>query len=122
MRASTGVQVEREPTAEALLQLERGLLIQGHQTRPARAWVLDPQAQIPPRDPPIRFRKTVPACWIGIELIEGKNRQVRRMTAAVGHPTLRLFRVRIGRFTLKNLKVGRWRELNKAERKLVLAG
>jgi len=76
---------------------------------------------IPPRDPPIRFRKTVPTCWIGLELIEGKNRQVRRMTAAIGHPTLRLFRVRIGKFCLNNLVAGQWRELNASERGLILA-
>jgi 23S rRNA pseudouridine2457 synthase len=66
---------------------------------------------LPPRDPPIRFRKSVPDCWIGLELIEGKNRQVRRMTAAIGHPTLRLIRVRIGRFKLGDLPAGQWRVL-----------
>ncbi len=75
---------------------------------------------IPPRDPPIRFRKSVPDCWIGLELIEGKNRQVRRMTAAIGHPTLRLIRVRIGRFELGTLAPGKWRMLDERERKLVL--
>jgi len=71
------------------------------------------------RNPPIRFRKTVPTCWIGIELVEGRNRQVRRMTAAMGHPTLRLVRVRIGRFWLGNLGPGKWRILNDAERRMV---
>ena len=70
------------------------------------------------RHPPIRFRKSVPDCWIGLELIEGKNRQVRRMTAAIGHPTLRLLRVRIGRLTLGDLPPGHWRILTPAERKL----
>jgi len=70
-----------------------------------------PPPKIPPRDPPIRFRKSVPDCWIGLELIEGKNRQVRRMTAAIGHPTLRLIRVRIGKFWLGDLATGRWRIL-----------
>jgi 23S rRNA pseudouridine2457 synthase len=74
--------------------------------------------RIPPRDPPIRFRKSVPDCWIGLELIEGKNRQVRRMTAAIGHPTLRLLRVRIGRLTLGDLPPGQWRILQAAERRL----
>ncbi|MFZ0828122.1 MAG: pseudouridine synthase, partial [Verrucomicrobiia bacterium] len=74
---------------------------------------------IPPRDPPIRFRKSVPDCWIGLELIEGKNRQVRRMTAAIGHPTLRLVRVRIGNFWLGDLSVGRWRILTAEEGVLV---
>src|SRR6266446_5094512 len=88
-------QVERIPTAETLRRLEKGLVIQGRNTLPCRAWILDPQPQLPAREPPIRCRKTVPACWIGLELLEGKNRQVRRMTAAIGHPTLRLMRARI---------------------------
>jgi 23S rRNA pseudouridine2457 synthase len=73
---------------------------------------------IPPRIPPIRFRKSVPDCWIGLELIEGKNRQVRRMTAAIGHPTLRLIRVRIGALTLGDQGPGTWRILPAAERRL----
>jgi 23S rRNA pseudouridine2457 synthase len=72
-----------------------------------------------PRTPPIRFRKTVADCWIGLELIEGKNRQVRRMTAAIGHPTLRLLRVRIGNFWLGGLPPGEWRILSADECKLV---
>jgi 23S rRNA pseudouridine2457 synthase len=71
--------------------------------------------KIPPRDPPIRFRKSVPDCWIGLELIEGKNRQVRRMTAAIGHPTLRLVRVRIGNIWLGELQPGQWRILTPQE-------
>jgi 23S rRNA pseudouridine2457 synthase len=71
--------------------------------------------KIQPRIPPIRFRKNVPDCWIGLELIEGKNRQVRRMTAAIGHPTLRLMRVRIGNFRLADLPPGQWRILSAAE-------
>jgi 23S rRNA pseudouridine2457 synthase len=74
---------------------------------------------LPPRNPPIRFRKNVPDCWIGLELIEGKNRQVRRMTAAIGHPTLRLIRVRIGNFRLGNLPAGQWRILTENERTFV---
>jgi len=75
-------------------------------------------AKIPPRNPPIRFRKNVPDCWLGLELIEGKNRQVRRMTAAIGHPTLRLLRVRIGGITLGRLRPGEWHQLTPAERNL----
>jgi 23S rRNA pseudouridine2457 synthase len=75
--------------------------------------------QIPPRNPPIRFRKSVPDCWIGLELIEGKNRQVRRMTAAIGHPTLRLLRVRIGGLSLGSLPPGKWKILTPAEREFV---
>ena len=115
-------QVERVPDAEALRRLgSGGLVIQGHRTRPCRAWMLDPQPEIPPRDPPIRVRKNVPDRWIGLELHEGKNRQVRRMTAAVGHPTLRLIRVRIGDLELGDLAAGSWRELGPAERRLVFA-
>jgi 23S rRNA pseudouridine2457 synthase len=74
--------------------------------------------RIPPRHPPIRFRKNVPDCWIALELIEGKNRQVRRMTAAIGHPTLRLFRVRIGKLRLADLSAGQWRILPAGDRNL----
>jgi 23S rRNA pseudouridine2457 synthase len=76
---------------------------------------------LPPRDPPIRVRQTVPDCWLALELVEGKNRQVRRMTAAVGHPTLRLVRVSVGRFRLGDLAPGKWRELTAAERAAVFA-
>jgi 23S rRNA pseudouridine2457 synthase len=113
-------QVERVPTTDSLLKLGKGLVIQGHPTLPCRAWILDPQPDLPPREPPIRFRKSVPTCWLGLELLEGKNRQVRRMTAAIGHPTLRLIRVRIGGLVLGSLASGAWRELSPIERKLVL--
>ncbi|MDI1247658.1 MAG: pseudouridine synthase, partial [Lacunisphaera sp.] len=76
---------------------------------------------VPPRDPPVRARKTVPDCWLALELTEGKNRQVRRMTAAIGHPTLRLLRVRIGGFAPDDLAPGQWRELTPAERAAVFA-
>lgn len=114
-------QVERIPAPEALRQLEQGVRIQNRKTLPCRAWILDPQPEPPPRDPPIRFRKTVPACWIGLELTEGKNRQVRHMTAAIGHPTLRLIRMRIGRCELGELRPGTWKILSEAERQLVLS-
>ena len=112
-------QVERIPAANSLEKLGRGVVIQGRKTLPCRAWLLDPQPTVPPRNPPIRFRKSVPDCWIGLELIEGKNRQVRRMTAAIGHPTLRLLRIRIGKFILGDLPSGEWRVLQPTERKLV---
>src|SRR5688572_30777399 len=105
------VQVERIPTVESLARLEKGVTIPGHRTLPCRARLLDPQPSIPPRDPPIRFRKSVPDCWVALELVEGKNRQVRRMTAAIGHPTLRLVRVQIGGLRLGNLAAGTWCEL-----------
>lgn len=136
-------QVERIPTAASLLELSRGIVVQGRRTLPCRAWLLAPQPvviselpapapspplapsdgargapKIPARHPPIRFRKSVPDCWIGLELIEGKNRQVRRMTAAIGHPTLRLLRVRIGRLLLGDLPPGQWRVLTLRERNL----
>ena len=114
------VQVEHIPSADALRSLEQGLVIQGHRTLPCRAQLLDPQPQMSPRHPPIRVRKSVPDCWLSMELVEGKNRQVRRMTAAVAHPTLRLVRVRIGGFSLQNLSPGEWKELSMAERALVL--
>jgi 23S rRNA pseudouridine2457 synthase len=113
-------QVERIPATERLKKLEKGVLIQGRKTLPCRAWILEPQPEIPPRVPPIRFRKSVPDCWIGLELIEGKNRQVRKMTAAIGHPTLRLLRVRIGNFWLGDLPQGEWKILSAAEEAQVL--
>jgi 23S rRNA pseudouridine2457 synthase len=114
-------QVERIPTLASVGKLEQGVLVSGQKTLPSRAWILEPQPELPPRDPPIRFRKSVPACWMGLELIEGKNRQVRRMTAAIGHPTLRLVRVRIGRYRLGVLPPGVWKMLTPEERQLIVA-
>lgn len=113
------VQVERIPTPEKLRQLESGLMIQGRLTLPCYAKFPQPQPGVPPRDPPIRFRKNVPDCWVFLQLVEGKNRQVRRMTAAIGHPTLRLLRTRIGQFTLSDLPSGEWKILTARERKMV---
>ena len=115
------VQVERIPSAAALGKLERGVKIGDHLTLPCRAWQLDPPPELGPRNPPVRFRKTVPDGWIALELTEGKNRQVRRMTAAVGHPTLRLLRALIGQLALADLGLapGKWRALSAAERGLV---
>jgi 23S rRNA pseudouridine2457 synthase len=113
-------QVEGAPTAEAIAQLERGGIdLKDFRTRPCRARLLNPAPAVLPRDPPVRVRKTVPDAWLSLELIEGKNRQVRRMTAAVGHPTLRLIRVRVGDFRLDELPPGKWRELSAAERDAV---
>lgn len=136
-------QVERIPDANSLATLSRGIFISGRKTLPCRAWILDPQPvvtepysgsdsqsicvhrgpklvpRLPPRNPPIRFRKNIPTCWIALELVEGKNRQVRRMTAAIGFPTLRLVRVRIGQFWLGSLRPGEWRVLGSTERGLV---
>ena len=113
-------QIERIPNEEALRKLSSGLMIQKRRTLPCRAWLLHPQPELPPRDPPIRFRKSVPTCWLGLELVEGKNRQVRHMTAAIGHPTLRLIRMRIGKFRLTGLSPGEWTEMKDSERELVL--
>ena len=93
-------------------------MIQGYRTRPCRVERIFPD--VPPRDPPVRFRKAIPTSWLRIELCEGKNRQVRRMTAAVGHPTLRLMRVAIGGFTDDSLAAGEWRELSARERQRLL--
>ena len=113
-------QVEGIPTEKSLKKMENGLCIQGYQTLPVSASLLDPQPVISARNPPIRVRKNIPDSWIALELIEGKNRQVRRMTAAIGHPTLRLLRVRIGAFELGNLPVGNWRKLEASERAEVM--
>jgi 23S rRNA pseudouridine2457 synthase len=115
-------QVERAPGSEALDQLQRGPIIQGRKSEPCRARLIHPDPEPPPRNPPIRFRKSVSTAWIELELIEGKNRQVRRMTAAIGHPTLRLIRVQIGDFVLGDLAAGQWRELTETECRLVFGG
>lgn len=109
------VQVERIPDEEALRRLRQGVTIQGYRTRPARVSLLSVPPDLPPREPPIRFRKTVPTAWLEITLTEGRNRQVRRMTAAVGFPTLRLVRVAIGHLRLRNLAPGHWRDLTAQE-------
>jgi 23S rRNA pseudouridine2457 synthase len=114
-------QVERVPSEQALAQLSLGVVIGGKKTLPCKAWRLDPKPEPPPREPPIRFRKNVPDTWIALELVEGKNHQVRRMTAAVGHPTLRLVRVKIGGLELSVVEPGKWRELGAAERAAVFA-
>lgn len=105
------VQVERIPDAAALEQLRRGVVIRDYRTRPARVSPLGAEPDLPPRDPPIRFRQQVPTAWLEITLTEGRNRQVRRMTAAVGFPTLRLVRVAIAHLHLTGLQPGEWREL-----------
>lgn len=115
-------QVERLPNPEALQQLARGMTLRDRSTLPCKVRILHPQPQLPPRQPPIRFRKNVPTCWLEMELIEGKNRQVRRMTAAIGHPTLRLIRVKIGHFPLGDLEPGQWKKLSAADAKTILLG
>ena len=113
-------QVERVPDDAALARLAGGVRIGDLATRPCRVRRLrvDDAAALPPRDPPVRFRKQVPDTWLSLELTEGKNRQVRRMTAAIGHPTLRLVRVRVGqwRLDMADLPPGRWCELDEGGR------
>lgn len=104
------VQVEGEITEAALEQLHSGVRLKDGMTRPAEAERVD-DPQLWPRDPPVRFRKTVPDCWIKLTIREGKNRQVRRMTAAVGFPTLRLVRWAIGDWSVEGVKPGEWREM-----------
>ena len=101
------VQVEGEAAEASLDQLRRGVSLKDGLTLPAEARRIDPP-ELWPRDPPVRFRKTVPDCWIELTIREGKNRQVRRMTAAIGHPTLRLIRWRIGDWTVEGLQPGAW--------------
>jgi 23S rRNA pseudouridine2457 synthase len=109
------VQVEGQPDAAALAQLEAGVTIQGYRTRPAIARLLPTEPDLPPRHPPIRVRKAIPTTWLELTLTEGKNRQVRRMTAAVGYPTLRLVRVKLGELSWVGLAPGEWRDLTAAE-------
>lgn len=103
-------QIEGEPDDAALAALRTGVRLKDGLTRPALAERIDPPA-IWPRDPPVRFRKSVPDCWIALTIAEGRNRQVRRMTAAVGHPTLRLVRWRVGDWTLDGVAPGSWRSV-----------
>lgn len=113
-------QVEGTPTEAQLQSLRDGVKIADWKTLPARAWVLENGEPFPPRDPPVRFRKSIPTSWIALELREGKNRQVRRMTAAVGLPTLRLVRVRIGEYELpSDLAAGSWRDLDESARRQI---
>ena len=104
------VQVEGNPDDTALAMLRQGVRLNDGMTLPAQVARIDPPA-LWPRSPPVRFRKSVPDCWLALTIREGRNRQVRRMTAAVGLPTLRLVRWRIGEWTLDGLAPGEWREV-----------
>jgi 23S rRNA pseudouridine2457 synthase len=108
------VQVEGEPTETALAALRKGVDLGDFVTKPAEARRIEEPAGLWPRDPPIRYRAKIPTAWLEVALREGKNRQVRRMTARVGFPTLRLVRSRIGRVDLNGLAPGEWREIGAA--------
>jgi 23S rRNA pseudouridine2457 synthase len=109
------VLVERVPTEEELERMRAGIKIEDYLTSPCKVKILDPQPEVPPRDPPVRFRKTVQDVWIEMTITEGKNRQIRKMTAAIGHPTLRLIRKKIGNLELGALEEGKWKEISKSE-------
>ena len=127
------VQVERIPDEKALNQLRSGIVIKDYRTRRAQVKILEQEPDLPPRIPPIRYRKTVPTCWLEITLTEGRNRQVRRMTAAVGFPTLRLVRIGISikiahkkdlkpqfySLSLDSLQPGEYRELTIKEKQII---
>lgn len=106
------VQVEGEPDEAALDRLRRGVDLSDFVTRPARARRMDEPADLWPRNPPIRVRKAIPTSWLELTITEGKNRQVRRMTAKVGYPTLRLIRYAVGEWNLDGLQPGEWKALN----------
>ncbi len=113
-------QVEGIPPREALDTLASGVTLRDFRTRPAQVRLLAADPPLPPREPPIRYRAQIPTAWIELIISEGKNRQVRRMTAAVGYPTLRLVRVALGPLPLGDLPPGHYRELNSGEVRRVL--
>lgn len=109
------VQIEGNPAQEDLKRISRGVVIKGYRTKPCRAELLSEPPALEPRVPPIRTRLSIPTAWIRVTLNEGKNRQVRRMTAAVGFPTLRLLRDTMGKLALKDLTQGCWREVRRQD-------
>jgi len=113
-------QVEGEPGEAALQRLRTGVELKDGRTLPARAEAVPEPAWLWPRDPPIRFRRQIPTGWIELTLTEGRNRQVRRMTAAVGLPTLRLLRIAVGPWRVEGMAPGEWREVLRAEAEAVL--
>ena len=105
-------QVDGQITQEAVNQLKKGVIIKGYRTKPCQAQIVEAPQNLWERVPPIRYRATIPTSWVCLTLIEGKNRQVRHMTAAVGFPTLRLIRVQIGNIALGSLQPDEWRIVN----------
>jgi 23S rRNA pseudouridine2457 synthase len=116
------VQVEGVPSEPALEELRKGVLLNDGMTKPAKVELIGEDSAIWPRVPPIRYRKNIPAIWLKLTITEGRNRQVRRMCAAVGHPALRLVRVKIGPLTLDELLPGQWKEAPLATIQSLLAG
>jgi len=108
-------QVERLPAEESLEKLRRGVVIEGAKTKPAEVELLNREPALPARPVPIRFRKNIPTVWLKITIREGRNRQVRKMTAAVGHPTLRLMRIRIANLDIGDLKPGEQRKIRRKD-------
>lgn len=108
------VQVEGIPTEEALREFSKGPVIKGYKCLPCKVELLIGHEE-PPREPPIRERKSIPTSWIRVELTEGKNRQVRRMCAAVGFPCLRLIRIKIGKCAMGNLRAGEWKQVDRKD-------
>ena len=111
MNKTYWVQVEGELSENALEQLRSGILLKDGKTRPAKAKLINEPTGLWPRKPPIRYRQSIPTSWLELTISEGRNRQVRRMTAAVNFPTLRLIRARVGDWLLDNLKPGEWQEV-----------
>jgi 23S rRNA pseudouridine2457 synthase len=116
------VQVEGEPQAPQIARLRQGVVLPDGLTLPAQTSLQAPPRWLWPRNPPIRRRREIPTAWLRLELKQGRNRQVRRMTASVGLPTLRLIRIGIGPFSVEGLRPGEWREVPRAEAEAVLGG
>ena len=112
------VLVEREPSEESLQKMRKGLRIEDYTTLPCEVKILSPVPVLIPREPPVRVRKTVKDVWIEVEIFEGKNRQIRKMTAAIGHPTLRLIRKKIANLELGDLLPGEWMEISRSTIKI----
>ena len=110
MEKTYWVQVEGVPTEAKIQELRDGVVLKDGKTAPAQVKAIDAPADLWPRDPPVRFRKTVADSWLEITITEGRNRQVRRMTAAIGYPTLRLIRYCVGNWTIDDINNGSWRE------------